>query len=607
MEINEQMTVVELRAIAKENGIKLPSGLDKKGIIEKLAALDTKLTEEPAAVTEPVQRPIRKASIIADDDEETESTPSVFPMNRVFQNAPVVPAATARTSGSSLANISSKAPAFTMEGARAWHNPRSYNPAPPAQSYARTQWSTKPVFPQGSPFAANPGTVSSNEGQQAQSSSPAPYRPARVSADSADDAPKGPVQPSRYTSPYPKEMTLVESQEDFAGQERANNPIPEPAEPALTPETLLSAQCKDGEGILEISENGDGYLRVDNFLPGKNDIYVSYQQIHRYKLRKGDFVSGKIRSTDRFPLMLYIENVNGIPVDSITDRNTFDSLTPLYPKKKINFSERANLPAEARIIDLLSPIGFGQRALVIAPEHCGKTSFLVHLYRAIRLAEPDAQIVYVSLDETPENLALVKQQIGKDLASLSCDQSFENMVKLSELVIENAIRAAEAKKNAIIILDSMTKLANAYSAVSPAASRTLANGLTAFSFNGVKRFFGSARNLKEGGSVTVITAVDAETALADDLSVYANMILSLDKDTAAKKVFPAIDLSSMSSKKFDLLMSAEEIQCKEKLNDYLKKCPNNEGIQQMQFMFGKAPTNAELTSKIGDWLALLGN
>ena len=173
--------------------------------------------------------------------------------------------------------------------------------------------------------------------------------------------------------------------------------------------------------------------------------------------------------------------------------------------------------------------------------------------------------------------------------------------------MENAIRAAEAKKNAIIILDSMTKLANAYSAVSPAASRTLANGLTAFSFNGVKRFFGSARNLKEGGSVTVITAVDAETALADDLSVYANMILSLDKDTAAKKVFPAIDLSSMSSKKFDLLMSADEIQCKEKLNDYLKKCPNNEGIQQMQFMFGKAPTNAELTSKISDWLALLGN
>ncbi|MBO2517769.1 MAG: hypothetical protein CW338_10975 [Clostridiales bacterium] len=606
MKIDEQMTVVELHAVAKEIGIKLPAGLDKKGIMEKLASDDGELKSEQETVaerTETEPKPVRKASIISDDDEDDyDSTPAVYSVNRSFQSAPAS-TAPVRSSTSSLNNISSKAPAFTMEGARAWHNPRSYNPAPPAQSYARTQWSTKPVFPQGSPFTS-PASQSGDSAQQA-APAPAPYRSARP-ADPTEDTQSRPASGSRYPQIFPREMSLDESQAEFAYQERLNNPKPDPVEPSLTPETLLSSQCDDGKGILDISTEGDGFLRVNNYLPGKNDIYISYQQIHRYKLRKGDQVEGKIRATEKFPVMLYIETVNGIPVDNITSRDSFEDLTPIYPRKKFNFSSTANLPAEARIIDLLSPIGFGQRALITTPVHCGKTSFMVHLYRAVRMAEPDAKITYISIDETPENLALIRQQVGKDIVSLACDQSFENMVKMCELALENAIRTAEARKPAVIIIDSITKLASAFNAVSPAASRTLANKLTAYSFNGVKKFFGTARNTKEGGSVTVIAAADADTQLAEDLSGYANMTLALDKETASKKVFPAVLLSSMSTKKGELLLTADEAKCRDKLCEFLFKQPNDESVSQLHFMFDKAATNEELSGKVSDWLLLLG-
>ena len=601
----ETMTVAELRKLAKENDVKLPAGIDKKGIIEKirLAIAPKEAPQEqvqaspaPAAVTVP----IRKASIIADDDEDQDDYDSVpvYSASPVFR-APVKDKA--EGGQSSLSTISSKAPAFTMEGARAWHNPRSYSPAPPPQNYARTQWSTKPI----NPPPSHPSPARQEQSVRASSLRADPVN--TLSDKGAQAAPRC-IRDSFMPAGELDAETLRQS--EFARREQMNEPKEEPEEPApLTPETLLNVSCDDAEGILEIMPEGFGFLRGPGLLPDKNDVYISISQIKRFSLRKGDLVKGKTRArreNEPYRCMLYITDINTTPVDDMPTRPAFDSLTGIYPKKKFSFTSKEDIPASVRIADLLSPIGYGQRAMIIVPSAADRNAVLKDFAKAVKASDQQSEIIYIALDETPETITELKQGLQVKTVFTVCSDPCESTVKVCDLICEHAMRMAEQKKHTVILLNSINRLAAAYNACAPQSSRTLPNGLCGFALNGVKKFFGAARNIKEGGSITVIAAADADSPLTTEISASANMTLTFDPECLKKKLASSVLLSSCQSKRPELLMSSAEIECRERLSALISKYSNEEALSQLIFMFEKAPANNELCKKLQGWLEMLG-
>lgn len=569
----EAMTVADLRKYAKEHGVKLPAGIDKKGIIEKLCN-ETETAPQQTVIETPASAAptVRRASIISDDedDEDSYDNPPPYTPAPVFRTPAAQQkqkAAAPHPAGSSLSTISSKAPAFTMDGARAWHNPRSFSPTPPPQTYNRTQWSTKPAYQQ--PAAAPAHSAP----QRTESPAAAPVAP------QADGRTFQTIRTVRDSfSPAGELDREIARQTEFAQLARVNEPKPEPVEvPPLTPEALMNVACEDVEGILDITEEGYGYLRTENFLPGKKDIYIAYAQVKRFSLKKGDLICGKAREkreNETYRSMLYITAINGTPVDDMPVRTAFEDLTAIYPRKKISFAAKDGIPAAVRMLDLFSPIGYGQRALISVPDPAAGTALLKDLDTALSICDSSARILYLSADQAPEDITELKQTLSAVPCTTGCGDPMESTVKMCELVAEHAMRMAEQKKNIIILVDDLNKLAAAFNACAPQNSRTLPGGLCGFALNGIKKLFGTARNIKEGGSVSVIALVEADSALAGDLSASANMLAAMDADCIRNKTAPALLLSACQTKRVELLNVKTDAECREKLQAFTQRFNN---------------------------------
>ncbi|MBA2664648.1 MAG: transcription termination factor Rho [Bradymonadaceae bacterium] len=337
---------------------------------------------------------------------------------------------------------------------------------------------------------------------------------------------------------------------------------------------LLQAQTEKegsiyGEGVLEILPDGFGFLRAPdyNYLPGPDDIYVSPSQIRRFNLRTGDTVSGQIRppkENERYFALLKVEKVNFEEPDSVRDKILFDNLTPLYPEERLRLETRRE-QFSLRILDLLTPIGKGQRALIVAPPRTGKTVLLQDIANAIGENHPDIVLIVLLIDERPEEVTDMQRSVKGEVVSSTFDEPAQRHVQVAEMVIEKAKRLVEHKRDVVILLDSITRLARAYNTVVPPSGKILSGGVDSNALHKPKRFFGAARNIEEGGSLTIIATALIDTGSRMDEVIFeefkgtGNCELHLDRKLMEKRIFPCLDINRSGTRKEELLMADNQL------------------------------------------------
>lgn len=323
------------------------------------------------------------------------------------------------------------------------------------------------------------------------------------------------------------------------------------------------------EGVLEIIQSeGYGFLRPINYSSSSEDIYISASQIRRFDLRNGDKVAGKVRppkESERYYGLLQVEAVNGENPEESRNRVHFPALTPLYPDRHIRLeTEPTNL--STRIMDLVAPVGFGQRGLIVAPPKAGKTMLLKEIANSITTNYPETELIVLLIDERPEEVTDIERSVNADVVSSTFDEVPENHIKVAELVLERAMRLVEHKKDVVILMDSITRLARAYNLVIPPSGRTLSGGIDPAAFHRPKRFFGAARNLEEGGSLTILATALVETGSRMDEVIYeefkgtGNLELHLDRSLAERRIFPALDIRRSGTRKEELLIPKNQLE-----------------------------------------------
>lgn len=322
------------------------------------------------------------------------------------------------------------------------------------------------------------------------------------------------------------------------------------------------------EGILEIHMDGYGFLRKDNYQSGDDDIYISPSQIRRFRLQIGDKVSGVTRppkAGEKFKALLYVKYVNGMNPETATKRPSFDSLTPIYPRERLRLETSPNEFA-MRMIDLVAPIGKGQRGMIVSPPKAGKTTILKMIANSIATNHPEVEIIILLIDERPEEVTDMKRSVKGDVVYSTFDELPKNHTKVAEIVFERAKRLVEHGKDVVILLDSITRLARAYNLTIPASGRTLSGGLDPGALHKPKRFFGAARNLEEGGSLTILATALVETGSRMDDVIFeefkgtGNMEIHLDRRLSEKRIFPAIDINRSGTRREELILTQSELE-----------------------------------------------
>lgn len=372
-------------------------------------------------------------------------------------------------------------------------------------------------------------------------------------------------------------------------------------------EQLDSGETK--EGILEVLPDGYGFIRCDNYLPGENDVYVSPAQIRRFNLKTGDIVIGNTRirnQNEKFSALLYVKSVNGFHPSEAQRRKKFEDLTPIFPNKRIHL-ETPGAGIGMRMVDLVSPIGKGQRGMIVSPPKAGKTTLLKQVAKAITKNHPEMHLIILLIDERPEEVTDIKESIeGKNVEVIysTFDELPENHKRVSEMVIERARRLVEHKKDVIVLLDSITRLARAYNLTVQASGRTLSGGLDPAALYMPKKFFGAARNMREGGSLTILATALVETGSRMDDVIFeefkgtGNMELVLDRSLSEKRIFPAIDLMKSSTRRDDLLLTQEETEANYLMHKALNGMRSDEALEQIINMFLKTRNNKEFIETI---------
>lgn len=366
---------------------------------------------------------------------------------------------------------------------------------------------------------------------------------------------------------------------------------------------------KVANGILEVHPDGFGFIRCENYLPGENDIYVSPSQIRRFNLKTGDILTGNIRvktQSEKFSALLYVTTINGLRPAEAIKRHNFEDLTPIFPNQRISLENEQSTTA-MRIMDLLSPIGKGQRGMIVSPPKAGKTTLLKEVALSVQRSEPDMHLLILLIDERPEEVTDIKEAIeGENVEVIhsTFDELPEHHKRVSEMVIERAKRLVEHGKDVMILLDSITRLARAYNLVVPPSGRTLSGGLDPAALHMPKRFFGAARNMREGGSLTILATALVETGSKMDDVVYeefkgtGNMELVLDRKLQEKRVFPAIDIPKSGTRREDLLLSKEEQDAVYIIRRAMNGMKADDAVDNLLNMFSRTKDNSELVKMV---------
>ncbi len=573
-ELNE-MTVLQLRKLAKEHSVILGSGIDKAGIIEKLLA---EISEEPEKTTE-----------INNNDHLAEPK---------FQAA---------WHNSDAPRYNAK-PAYQAPGAAP--RPAWQNTTPSGQHLTHEQQHAQPLRPGGftprfGPSASIPqaasSAVSDDEQTPSSVSSPLPEKRIGHTADSGFGPRSfGPISTSQQKVPEPFSPIQVQD----AGIQA----------PTLE-ELLSSGDFEEGGGILELHPDGYGFLRNANFQPSTKDIYVSMAQIRRFGLRTGDYIKGKIRPQregDKYAALLYISSVNDVPEEDAFNRPLFDELTPVYPSRRISLESKDSKSfPDMRLIDLIAPLGFGQRGLMLCPPNTGKAEVMKHFASVVCENYPDVNVLMLLIDVNPEDVTLLRDSVPCSVLASTFDQTPESHLRLSEIVLERAMRLVEQQKDVVLIVDSLTRLAKIYTTAAAQQGRSLPGMVNPSSLFRAKRLFGAARACKEGGSLTVLAAMDIATGSKVDDSVVeefkgtANMELTLDQNVARAGVTPALNLQQSFTKNADILLDERQKEGLSLIRTMLGSTSSSVAIPQLVSMMDKTDTNAALLLKMKDWFALM--
>ncbi len=466
---------------------------------------------------------------------------------------------------------------------------RSDMPQPSQQRYVPgnnegTSYAARPIQrqPDGSAMPARPYT---RTGENAPYTAPRAYQ-------------RAPIQPD--VSTLPQEQSAYKPVNIDANTQS----------PTVS-EMLMSGDCPDGAGVLEIHPDGYGFLRAENFLPGTKDVYISIAQIRRFQLRVGDYVVGKTRPQregDRYVAMLYITSVNGVPTDELVRRPRFEDLTPIYPDSRLRLeTPDGKTDLALRAIDLIAPIGKGQRGLIVSPPKAGKTVLLKKIGNAITSNYPDVHLIVLLIDERPEEVTDLKRSIKGEVVYSTFDETPDNHTRLSEMTLERAQRLVEMGKDVVILLDSITRLARAYNLVIPPTGRSLSGGLDPGALHKPKRFFGAARNIENGGSLTIIATALVETGSRMDDIIYeefkgtGNMELHLDRKLSERRIFPAVDLNKSGTRRDELLLDSEEAEGALTVRRMISTGNGQDTTEQLIVLMEKTNNNHEFISRMKGW------
>ena len=575
-----QMTVLQLRKLAKDHDVTIGSGIGKAGIIEKLL-------------------PVLSDNLYMDDD-TVESQPDIF-------SEPKYQAAWHNTDAPRY-NAKPAYQAAPVSSARpAWQNT-----TPSGQHMSIEQQHIQPLrqggfTPRFGPAASIPAASASSmtehtdEPSRPQLSSPLPEK--RIST--LPDSGFTPRSFGPISNPQPR------NNEAFSPIVQQDTGITAPT----LEELLASGEYEEGSGILELHPDGYGFLRNSTFQPSTKDIYVSMAQIRRFGLRTGDMIKGKIRPQregDKYAALLYISSVNDVPEEEAFNRPAFDELTPAYPSRRISLeSKDGKSYPDMRLIDLIAPLGFGQRGLMLCPPQTGKIDIMKNFATVVCENYPDINVLMLLIDVNPEDVTLIRDTVPCSVLASTFDQPPEAHLRLSEIVLERSMRLVEQKQDVILIVDSLTRLAKIYTTAAAQQGRSLPGMVNPTSLFRAKRLFGAARACKEGGSLTVLAAMDIATGSKVDDSVVeefkgtANMELMLDQNVARAGVIPSLNLQHSYTKNADILLDDRQKEGLSLIRTMLGNTSSTVAIPQLVSMMEKTDTNDALLLKMKDWFALM--
>lgn len=379
----------------------------------------------------------------------------------------------------------------------------------------------------------------------------------------------------------------------------------------ISPEKL-SDTLDSGEtasGILEVMPDGFGFIRCANYLPGENDVYVAPSQIRKFNLKTGDIVEGNTRvktQNEKFSALLYVKKINGYHPSEAARRYSFEDMMPIFPDERLKL-ETPGASVAMRIMDLMSPVGKGQRGMIVSPPKAGKTTLLKEVAKSVKRNNPGMHLIILLIDERPEEVTDIREAIegpNVEVIYSTFDELPEHHKRVSEMVIERAKRLVEHKKDVTILLDSITRLTRAYNLTVPPSGRTLSGGLDPAALHMPKRFFGAARNMREGGSLTILATALVETGSKMDDVIYeefkgtGNMEMVLDRKLSEKRVFPAVDIPKSSTRREDLLLNEEELQAINIMRKALNGMKPEEAVEKILDMFARTRTNREFVDMV---------
>lgn len=684
-----QLTVLELRKVAKAMGVQLGAGISKAGIVEKLdRARNAKYSDIPAVPMDftPIPKsddkqesPVEKAEVpAAVKDEKPSESPAPAnkqPVPSAAKPETAAPAVAAPAGAASKPEAEKPAapaqPASDARPAISGFRPAYQAPATPprfgskpAYQASSNSFGNRPARPQGNDFARPARPVNYTRfgpAAQADSTNDRSYDAPRTASSWADRRPTYgndlPDRRSAYGSDVPDRRPAYGSDlpdrrpaygtdaprsafgtdaprysrsydapsafdSGRARQPSFNSPqrdVPSDLQSmwACSPSDMLSpAECQDGSGILELHPDGYGFLRGASLTPSNRDIYVSMAQVRRFYLRTGDFVTGKVRPQrdgDKYSAMLYITEVNGCPADSVANRPAFDALTPCYPHEHITLEVEgsSNEFLDMRLIDLVAPIGFGQRGLIHCPPAVDKARLLSSIANAASICHPDAVVMTLLLGGTPEDATLYRDHTHGEVIASTFDQTPENHLRITDMVLERAERLVEMKKNVILLVDSLTYLSKVYTTAAVQQGRQTIGMVNPVSLQKAKKLFGAARCLREGGSLTIFAVMNIETgsrvddSIAEDLKGTANMELVLDTAAARAGIYPPVNLLLSGTKRAELIASKEQLDGIKLIHEMLGSLRAVDMIPQLLSMLEKTSNNEDLLVRIKDWAALM--
>ena len=433
---------------------------------------------------------------------------------------------------------------------------------------------------------------------------------AMLAADEKDKAEgKGVQQPKGVVTPKAVERKETKIREEVKAKEDSRNKEEKTtqAEEEKTLEELDSGIS--AHGILEVMPDGFGFIRCENYLPGENDVYVAPSQIRRFGLKTGDILEGNTRvrtQGEKFAALLYVKSINGYTPEESSKRYNFEDMTPIFPNERLHL-EMPGASVAMRVMDLISPVGKGQRGMIVSPPKAGKTTQLKDVAKSVKRNSPEVHLIILLIDERPEEVTDIKEAIegpNVEVIYSTFDELPEHHKRVSEMVIERGKRLVEHGKDVVILIDSITRLARAYNLIVPPSGRTLSGGLDPAALHMPKRFFGAARNMREGGSLTILATALVDTGSKMDDVVYeefkgtGNMELMLDRKLSEKRIFPAIDIPRSSTRREDLLLSQDELDAMNIIRKALNGLKPEESLDKILDLFAKTRNNQEFVNMV---------